>query len=47
MTITGAALLATGMYASIDLTSTTNPPNSMHMNHMREENPQDIIATLS
>lgn len=47
MTITGTALLATGMYASMDSTSTANTPNSMRMNHMQEGNPQDLIATLS
>jgi hypothetical protein len=41
--ITGAAVLATGMYAATD---STNTSNTMQMNHMRT-NPQDMVASLS
>ena len=42
--VSGAALLATGIYAA---TTGTNLGNSLHMNHMRLNNAQDIVASLS
>jgi hypothetical protein len=41
--ITGAAVLATGMYAATD---STNTNGTMQMKHMKA-NPQDMITSLS